>query len=154
MKAKYDKTQYGLFMMLMPIPFITLLCLAYFLRWGEEPLSPQLFYILLAVFIFLSLLFYKLRIRVHENGMLLTYGIGIICIPLSFDRIDSLSKEKIPFIKSLGIRITRTGYLFAVEGKEVVRINYTKAGKQKSLRIGSKDRDNLIAVLENQFKNK
>ncbi len=150
----YDKTQYGIFMMLIPLPFIALLCLAYFFSWGDEPLSSQLFYIILAVFIFLSLLFYKLRIRVHENGMLLTYGIGIIRISLSFDTIESISKEKVSFIKSLGIRITRSGYLYAVGGKEVIRINYTKAGKQKSLRIGSKDRDNLIAILETQFKNK
>jgi hypothetical protein len=68
--------------------------------------------------------------------------------------IESISKEKVSFIKSLGIRITRSGYLYAIEGKEVIRINYIKAGKTKSLRIGSKDRENLIAVLENQFKNK
>ncbi len=154
MKTIYDRTQYGLFMMLIPIPFIALLCLAYFLEWGEEPLSPALFYILLVVFLFLSLLFYKLRIRIHDKGMLLTYGIGIIRIPLSFDKIESISKENVSFIKSLGIRITRSGYLYAIEGKEVIRINYIKAGKTKSLRIGSKDRENLIAVLENQFKNK
>jgi len=147
----YKKTQYSGIMIAIPLISMGLLLAAYLLQWGKEPIPEIYFYALEIFFLILGSLFFRLKITVKNKKIRLIYGIGIIQICIKPTKINAVETVKISLWYSLGIRVTAKGMLYGVQGRDAVRIDYETAKKKKSIRIGTKDAENLKEAITKEF---
>jgi len=147
---KYDKSQIGWFITALFILVIISVSVSYVNGYGDKPLSQTAYLSLLILFIFLILLFYKLRIKVDEQGISVIYGIGIIKFRIQPEKISYVKKTKSPFFYGFGIRMIPGGMLYNIQGTQSVEVSYFKT-KNKLVRIGSADWDNLIAAIKERY---
>jgi hypothetical protein len=146
----YDKSQIGWFITVLFVLIIVSITVSYINGYGDRPLSQTAYYSLLILFVFLTLLFYKLRIKVNEQGISIIYGIGLIKFRIQPDKIGYVKKTKSPFFYGLGIRIIPGGMLYNIQGAQSVEVSYFKS-KNKLVRIGSADCDNLISAIKERY---
>jgi len=116
---------------------------SYFSQYGSKPLTLTPYLILTGLFSLILLLFYKLTIQVGKNKLEFIYGIGMIKITKKIDNILSIEELKTPWYWGLGIRMTPKGWLFNIQSRESLCINYMFNGKENRILVGSKDREML-----------
>ncbi len=107
--------------------------------------------ILEAVFFFIILLFYRLTVEVHNDHILLKYGIGLIRFKLRMDSIEKTEVIQTPWYWGLGIRITQDGMLYNIHSSKALKIKYRFAQKSKTVLIGSKEPTELENSLREVF---
>lgn len=140
-------TEYGKLFSAIMLIVLALIALSYFSQAGSEPLTFTPFILLSLLFSFLILLFYKLTITIEKGKLTFIYGIGLIKITKKIDTINSIEELKTPWYWGLGIRMTPKGWLYNIQSRETLEINYTKDGKKANLLIGSNQRGELKASI-------
>lgn len=143
----FEEQQIGWIPSIIFVAVISVLTLAYFNQWGNNPLPLAAYIISTAVLVFILLSFYKLQAKVSSRKIHLVYGIGIIRIKIEFDKILNAEVAKTSFYQGLGIRTTSDGMLYNIHGTDAVKILYTKGGLTSSVQIGTANPESLRAVL-------
>lgn len=107
--------------------------------------------LIIASFLFIiTLLFYKLTVRISQSAIQLIYGVGIIRINLNIDQLESVEVTRTPWYYGLGIRFSPKGMIYNIQSLNAVKINLSKNGKSKTLFIGSPHPEAVIrAIAEN-----
>ncbi len=83
----YKESQIGWFIIGIFAVAIVFHCLAYLNQWGNNPMPAAIFLSMLALFVSILLLFYKLTIKIEGNDIKVIYGIGLIAITILMDRL-------------------------------------------------------------------
>jgi hypothetical protein len=135
---KYEKTQIGWFMIILFSIVLVSLTICYLMKIGNHPLPLNAYISLTTLFVFVSLVFYRLKIRVDNSGIHIIYGIGLVHIKIKPEKILKVTLVKTPWYLGLGIRVTDKGMLYNIQGQNAVEISYVK-GKVKTVQIGSND---------------
>ena len=139
MKTYYEKNQIGYVLLL--ILFVTGFLLFFKIR-------SDILLILLSILGIVTLLFYKLKILVTEEAIIVIFGIGLIKKKMKLSEIkkDSIQKVKIPWYTGIGIRLTSHGVLYNVAIGEGLYLK-SKSGNKRFF-VVSKDYDKLSSILK------
>ena len=147
----YKETQYGWFVIIVFLIFIISMFFTYLEQWGTQPIPEIPFMILEGFFILILALFYKMNISVEEGVIRIVYGIGLIRIKITPEKIYEVTVFKVPWYWGMGIRITPKGWLYSLNGFKAVLIKYSIKGKEKITLIGINDPEQLKTALEHHF---
>jgi hypothetical protein len=147
---KYEKSQTGWVLVILFSLIILNLTIAYLKQSGSNPLPLNAFVALLVLFLTAILIFYRLKIRVDNNGLHVIYGIGLVHVKINPEKVFDVRIVKSPWYYGLGIRFTPKGMLYNVQGLTAVRLSYLQ-GKNKTVTIGSNDPERLKKVLEHKY---
>ncbi|GEM_PF-573482 len=147
----YHETQIGwLFLSLM---ILTLL----FVGWREssqlidqQEISTGLIIMSIIIFI-ICLLFYQLDTSITYRKIKLRYGIGLIKINPNIDELISVEITRIPWWYGLGIKITSKGWMYNIQGRDVVMLKYQKGASKESIMIGTAQPEELKKSLMENF---
>ena len=148
---KYDHTQTGWLILNIMIFLVFLITLSYLNRWGTNPIPAWGFIVMVALFVLVTCLFYKLRIRIDNEVIHIIYGIGLIHIRIRPERVDRVRVVRNPWYYGLGIRFTPRGMLYNIQGRDAVEIEYFRKTPRR-VRIGSNDCQNLKRFIEQTFR--
>ncbi len=148
----YDKTQYGTLMNVLFGVMLLFLTYLYMYQIGNDPVPFYVFLLISASLLAVSAMFYKLRIRVDQLGIHIIYGIGLIHIKINPEIIESVEIVRNPWYYGLGIRVTRKGMLYNINGADAIELKYIQKGKSKTVRIGSNDCASLQQTLKFVYK--
>ncbi len=147
----YRKSQVGwILIVIMPLVCI-FMALSYVYELGSNPLPFSAMIILIAVFLFIMLIFFNLTIFIQDRTIHAKYGIGLIHIKIRVDELHEASIVKTPWWYGWGIRVTPQGMLYNIYGKQAVKIKYTGKGKTKTVMLGSAEPEKLLEKV-NQLK--
>jgi amino acid permease len=147
---KYEKTQIGWLMIIIFSVVIISLTLSYLQKFGETPLPLNIFLVLLIIFFSVLLVFYKLKIKVDQDGVHVIYGLGLVHIKIKPEKVFAIRVVKSPWYYGLGIRFTPKGMLYNIQGSKAVQVTYAE-GKNKTVLIGTNDPENLKKALETKY---
>ncbi len=147
----YEETQYGFFVIIVFVLIIIFMFLAYSGQWGTRPITKVPFLIMSGFFIFILVLFYKLNIKIKENQIKITYGIGLIRIRIRPEKVFDLETFRVPWYWGMGIRLTPKGWLYSLNSFKAVIIKYGIKGKIKKILIGTPDPEQLKSAIEHYF---
>lgn len=147
----YDRTQVGWLVINLMVLVILVMSAAYLSQWGTRPLPLYGFIILATVFCFFLLMFFKMRIRINDQGIHIIYGIGLVHIRIKPERIQRAEIVRVPWYYGLGIRVTPRGMLYSIQGLDAVEIEYLK-GSRKRVLLGSDDCRNLKNFIDNKYR--
>jgi hypothetical protein len=147
---KYEKNQPGWVLVILFSLIILNLTIAYLKQSGSNRLPLNAFVALLVLFLTAILIFYRLKIRVDNNGLHVIYGIGLVHVKINPEKVFDVRIVKSPWYYGLGIRFTPKGMLYNVQGLTAVRLSYLQ-GKNKTVTIGSNDPERLKKVLEHKY---
>jgi hypothetical protein len=148
---KYSKTQTG-WLAIAIFGFILIQITSSYvllIQKGNDPSNSLLFFIPILIFCFLN--FYQLRIGVDEEKIHVTYGIGLIRIKISPDRVNYVKLIETPWYAGFGIRFMYRGMLYNIQGRKAVEVGYQKRGKSKVLFLGTADQEALKRCIETTF---
>ncbi|MEQ7799955.1 hypothetical protein ABDJ41_09075 [Pedobacter sp. ASV1-7] len=147
---KYEKVQIGWGMILIFSIVVICLTISYLMKIGDNPLPTKVFVPIIASFILFILIFYRLKIRVDDEGIHIIYGIGLIHIKINPLEIIQIKIIKTSLSQGLGIRITEKGMLYNIQGRDAIEMTYFN-GKSKTVLIGSKDTIALKEFIEKKY---
>lgn len=148
---KYERTQIGWYLIVILLLSLIGISLGYIYQWGNNPLSKNIYQLFFFILILITINFYKLKIRIDENGINLSYGIGLISCNINPDKIEEIKVIKTPLLAGLGIRLLPKGTLYNIQGRSAVKVIYLKDNVQKQVSIGSDNPFELKAFLEQRF---
>ncbi|MAG48088.1 hypothetical protein CL617_05785 [archaeon] len=126
----YQKSQFG---KVIVIPLAAALIIAIFLETFQY---NSITILVLAIFLLVLLLFYKLTVIVNNEHIKLIFGIGLIRKKFSLKDINSCQVVRNKWWYGFGIRLFPGGWLFNVSGLDAVEI-LMKNGKK--YRIGTEE---------------
>ena len=135
---KYKHTQTGWFMIALFLVFLAHLNYLYLNHLGNNPLPFAAYFSLSILFILILLCFYKLQVNVDQSGINVIFGIGLIHIKITPEKVYHVRVVHTPWYYGLGIRFTSKGMLYNIQGSSAVEISYLD-GKSKTVLIGSND---------------
>jgi hypothetical protein len=147
----YDKTQIGWKGIIILTIILAFLIFSYFFQWGTNPLPFPVLIFFLIVFFIVMLTFYKLRIRIDNQGIHVIFGIGLIHIRIQPDWIKKIDIVKNPWYHGRGIRIDFKGISYNLQGAQILEIRYYLGRAEKIVRISSNDCSNLKSALERRY---
>ena len=148
---EYRKSQIGWLLIGLFSAVSIFIVLDYLNQWGTKPLTRIPFLIILSIQILVLLLFYKLTIIVKQSVLILVYGIGLIRISISIEKLLEVESIKIPWYYGLGIRITPKGMLYNIQGLNALKLVYQKKGNLKTVMLGTPEPEVLKRYLESHF---
>lgn len=145
----YSKTQYGKLIIIITLVFT----IVTFLFFDELKQSGPLGEISsLAVVIFsaiLTSLFYRLKVDVNSNEIVLSFGIGVFKKRIDISEINSVETVTNKFLYGWGIRLTPHGWLWNIAGYDAVELSFKNSAKK--FRIGCENSDELKAAIESNI---
>ncbi|WP_069660455.1 hypothetical protein [Arcticibacter eurypsychrophilus] len=147
---KYQNTQIGWFIMVIFLLIPVHLTYAYFAQIGNNPLSFPAYLALSILFILIILCFYKLQVKVDQSGIHVIFGIGLIHINITPEKVYQVRVVHTPWYYGLGIRFTSKGMLYNIQGSSAVEISYLD-GKKKTVLIGSNDPTALKDFIKEKY---
>lgn len=147
---EYKHTEIGWFFI--GIMFLSVLILtAGYLTVDNFELT--IFLVLVLVMSLITLLFYKLTVQINNDGILLTYGIGIIRIHIHILHLDSTVVTRTRWYYGLGIRFSPQGMIYNIQSLKALKIRHTKNGNSKTFFIGSPEPEAIKKATETHFLN-
>lgn len=106
--------------------------------------KPVPVFVLITLLILLPL-FYNLQVRVTQNQINCSFGIGLISKTIPLEDIKTAKVVKNPWYFGWGIRAIPGGWMFNVSGWDAVELNLKSDQK---FRIGTDDPDGLLSAVE------
>jgi hypothetical protein len=140
----YQHTQIGWIIILAMIPAPIILIIVGFAT-GQNYLIW-----LILLFVFLTMLFYKLTVTVSRQVINIHFGIGLIKKSFNLSEIESASKIKYSAIYGYGIRKIPKGWMYNVAGSKAVELNLKN---DKVFWIGTDDPDGLERAIKSWLSN-
>ncbi len=147
----YDKTQKGWLLYSIFSVVLVFMFFAYLNQWGTNPIPLWPFIFLIALFLVIISLFYRLRININSGVIRVIYGIGVIKFTFRPEVVKAVEVINTPWWYGLGIRFTPNGMLYNIQGSKAVRINYTEKGKAKTVMLGSPEPESLRDFILDHF---
>ena len=111
----------------------------------DHPPAARVLTSVAIVLVALLLLFHSLTVDVTDEGVLASFGVGLIRKRFPAGRISGARVVRNHWYYGLGIRLTPHGWLFAVSGLDAVEIDLPD---KRRFRIGTDDPRGLIAAIE------
>ncbi len=144
---KYKNTQYGIFLNLFMFAIIVFIFYGYYNQLGNKPIPLIPTILIVALFVFIILLFYKLTITIDDEKFTAIFGIGLIKKSILLKDIDlnSIEKLKMPWYVGIGIRMTKKGWLWNVKVGDSLYLK-TKDSKKVFL-VGTDDFEEIKKIL-------
>ncbi len=140
MELRYNHTQIGHHVMIgLGIGCLVILAL---ILLGDQ--SPIAIFVLLLLLI-TAMLFGWLTIRLSEDRLTWSFGIGLVHKSVRIDEIERVSIVRNHWLYGWGIRLTPHGWLYNVSGLAAVEVRL-KNGKQ--FRLGTDQPEELSHVME------
>jgi len=133
----YKSHQFSWILIIVLLPILTGLFISYKYQLGNNPLSLVPMVILESFFLFLFLLFYRLKISLTKSQIMISYGIGLIKIRIQQKEIESTKLVRNHWYYGLGIRVIPNGILYNAHGLDAVELTFK--GKRNIIRISSLD---------------
>jgi len=147
---RYNKFQFAWVIVIVLLIIVACITLAYFNKWGNNPID-MVGYIILMVLLGGCLLgFYGMTIIVSDKQIQIKFGIGFYTKRIDLSAIDSITVTKYPLYFGYGIRMIPKGMLYNVSGRYAIEIKIK--GKKSVMYIGTNDWDNLKLILEESIK--
>jgi hypothetical protein len=132
-------------------PILVLLLILYLNQWGNNPIPFLPYLAITGILILVTLLFYKLTIRIEGRKIEAIYGIGLIKFTIRIDVLNSVSMIRTPWWYGWGIRFTPKGRLYNIHGSQAVRIEYRREGKSRKIMLGTPEPEKLKDIIEKHF---
>lgn len=142
----YKKTQFGKAIFGITLVFIALILMFYNELKKSDPSGEIAAISTVCAFVLLTLLFYRLKVEVNSQEIIVSFGIGLIKKKIQINDIKSAEEVKNKFWYGWGIRYTPHGWLWNISGYEAVEISFKDSDKK--FRIGCKDSTELKAAIE------
>lgn len=130
---KYREIQSGAWMVvLLIIALLTIILLS----GSPENISSNNFRTaVLASFVLLGVLFYRLKTEIAEDSIIISFGIGLIKKRIALSSITSAKVVRNHWMFGWGIRFIGKGWMWNIWGLNAVELNLK--GKKSVFRIGS-----------------
>lgn len=138
---KYEEEQVGYWTFLAFIPIIFIVLFIYILNIDKQTMPVPILVILIFVFLFTTSLFYKLSIKLDNEYLIISFGIGLIKKKIKISDIKDVKKIKTKWHNGWGIRIIKNGILYNIQGLDAVELTFK--GKKSIIQIGTKSNSNL-----------
>ena len=116
----------------------------YFDGYDLAQALPGMGLFIIALFLVLAL-FHALTVRVSEDRIDLSFGIGLIRKRIAIEDIESSSDVKNRWYYGWGIRKIKSGWMFNVSGFDAVEI---RCGNGRRFRIGTDEPRKLLKAIE------
>lgn len=123
----------------------------YINKIGDRPLTTNVFIIVSGMNAVILLLFYGMVVTVNHEKVKISFGIGVISKTIKMTSIKSIEVVKNPLYYGWGIRLIPHGWLYNMSGSHGIEVTFI--GKNRVIRIGSKDSANLKNEIMKRLKN-
>jgi hypothetical protein len=122
------------------------LTLAFFSKWGKNPLDVYNYIFFMALLAGVVLAFFGLTIIVTDKHLIIKFGIGLYSKKIGLKTIISAAIVNTPVYRGYGIMFIRNGLLYNLGRKRAVEIGFRK-GKQIIV-IGTRAPEKLMESIE------
>lgn len=144
---KYREIQSGAWMVVLLI--IALLIIILLSGKSENITSNNFKTAVLASFVLLGVLFYRLKTEISEDSIVISFGIGLIKKRIALNSISSVKVVRNHWIYGWGIRFIWKGWMWNIWGLNAVELNLK--GKKSVFRIGSQRPDELCDFINKRI---
>lgn len=103
----------------------------------------------ITILVIVMSLFHSLTVRVSQNEISLSFGIGVIQKSFLTDEIESVAAEQNRWYHGLGIKKISGGWLFNVSGFDAVELRMRNG---RLYRIGTDQPQELLAAIESAIR--
>lgn len=100
---------------------------------------------ILVFLVILLPLFYSLTVKVSQDAIHCSFGIGLIARTIPIQKIESAYQVKNPWYFGWGVRYIPSGWIFNVSGLDAIEITLKSNGK---FRIGTDDPAGLLFAID------
>jgi hypothetical protein len=142
----YKEITYGWVILLFILPGVVLLTFLFAFQAGAKPLTFIPFLIIISLFSIVILLFYRMRVIVWNNKILLSFGVGLIWKAIEIANVESIEVVKNPFYFGWGIRMIPKGTMYNISGTRAIELHFKDTNR--IVRIGSKNPEQLKREIE------
>jgi hypothetical protein len=136
-----------LFILALGILFLSYL---FIYQAGTNPIPLFAFILITILFAVVLLLFYRLKVVVFNDKILITFGVGLIWKIVDISRIKRIEIVRNPFYYGWGLRIIPNGMLYNISGFKAVELHFHDTGR--ILRIGSANPAKLKQEIETRMR--
>lgn len=133
----YKEFQFGWNIFVILIPTQVLIMWLFLERAGNQPLSLNSFLISQVIFLVVYILFYGLTIKIDDESITMSYGLGLIRKKIRCSRILTVRTITNPALYGWGVRFLPNGMLYNVTGSEGVELTFHDS--PRIVRIGTED---------------
>lgn len=133
----YKEFQFGWNIFVILIPTQVLITWIFIERAGDTPLSFNSFLVSQLFFVLIYTLFYGLTVKIDDDILMISYGIGLIRKKIRCNRIMTVRTITNPALYGWGVRFIPNGMLYNVSGSEGVELTFNDSSR--IMRIGSDD---------------
>lgn len=148
---KYQSIQFGWIISLIFAIVLIILIIGYSYDLGQNPVDTTGLLTVGGILLVALLCFYRLKIVVHNKTIYLIYGIGLIRIKVKPKNIHELRTVKTPLYWGLGIRFTREGMLYNIQGTKGVKITFQDGRSKTTIRVGTPEPEALMEAIKREF---
>ena len=145
---EYNNSQRGVLTYVLSILAILSLIVFAFNPSFESELEP---YIIGSVFIAVLVMFYRLTIKVNNERIRVSFGIGLIAFNVKPDIVLSTEIIKTKLWWGIGIRLTPHDWLYNVSTGPALLIKYEKNELAKKLFVGTNQPEKLQEAIHANF---
>lgn len=131
------------------IPIIGFFVLIDFGILGNDPPPKNALLPGYALLLLIILLFYGLRIRLTDEVLILSFGIGLIYKKIPLNKITSTKIVRAKWYNGIGIRLIENGWLYNAHGLDAVELSFKN--KKRILQVGSPEKDILKEEIDKRL---
>ncbi len=148
---KYSSFQFTWLLLFIFLPIMGLIYYLYEYQLGSKPIPFLPMIIIEGVFVFIYLLFYGMRIKIKDQTLIISFGIGLIKKRIDLTILESVKKVRNPWYHyAVGIKLLPNGIFYGVHGLTALELAFKN--KKRIIRIGTNDEDNLKYALDKFLK--
>jgi len=145
----YREFQFGWIIFVVMIPLQIMIFYFYINDIGDTPLEANGFLIINLVIFLIYSLFYGMTIRITDESIRLSFGIGLIRKTIQLSQIVTLETVKNPWYFGWGIRLIPNGMLYNISGTAAIELKVKHTNRV--FRIGAKDPLKLKQEIEKRL---
>jgi len=141
--------QFGTFSVILLLPLL-LIFLGLFIKSGfsTDPVSIiQLF--LVVTFLIYFLIFYQLTIRISNDSISFSLGIGLVGKTYKFSEIKSCKPVTNSALNGIGIRMLSNGWLYNVTGLKAIELQFNN--RKSVVRIGTNKPEEIANLINSKI---
>ena len=142
----YKEITFGWIILIFILPGTVLLTYLYIFQVGDRPLTTTPFLLISSLFVVVALLFYRMRVIVWSDKILISFGVGLIWKAIEIAKVENIEVVKNPFYFGWGIRMIPKGTMYNISGTRAIELHFKDTNR--IVRIGSKNPEQLKKEIE------
>ena len=144
------KTKQTGWVIIILVVIVEIIQMMLFRYYGDQLEGPGIIIYTTAIaFIILLLLFHHLEVKVDQNAVKISFGIGLIRKKIPLSNIKKTEAVRNKSWYGWGIHYTPHGWLWNIGGFQAVEITYKDSGKK--FRVGTKDAKHLKEEIDKRL---